>query len=177
MLSAFLVTMPAFAEEAGLKRVPVPEWVVYLPDITALSGIGSDEIDRPRYLLREMQFTWEGGSRQIWERQLIEMATDGAATEAGTQIFDYNSALEDFTLTGASLWRDGEKIELWDTPQMGSSRSAPVTRPARSIRSISSCWPSPACAPATVPICLSCAARIPICRIRSAGLTGRQWRR
>ncbi|SEC37692.1 hypothetical protein SAMN05519105_2463 [Rhodobacter sp. 24-YEA-8] len=65
-----------------------------------------------------MQFTWEGGSRQIWERQLIEMATDGAATEAGTQIFDYNSALEDFTLTGASLWRDGEEIELWDTPQM-----------------------------------------------------------
>ncbi|WP_283176125.1 hypothetical protein [Gemmobacter sp. 24YEA27] len=118
MLTAFLVTMPASAEEAGLKRVSVPEWVDYLPDITTLSGIGSDEIDRPRYLLREMQFTWEGGRRQIWERQVIEMETEGAATEAGTQIFDYNSALEDFTLTGASLWRDGEEIQLWNTPQM-----------------------------------------------------------
>lgn len=68
-LAAALVTIlqltgAAFADGGTLRQAPPPAWVDYLPYITALSGARSDEAEAKRYLLRDMQFTWEeGGAR------------------------------------------------------------------------------------------------------------------
>lgn len=107
------------AQEAGppVALAPVPDWVDDLPEAAALDSAKIAGARGIRHLLKDRQFAWVDGRRQVWSREVMQILSPEGIAEAELSVLEYNAALEDFALTRVSLWRDGTETDLTGSVQ------------------------------------------------------------
>ncbi|VDC33003.1 DUF3857 domain-containing protein [Pseudogemmobacter humi] len=136
------------AQEAGppVALAPVPDWADDLPEAAALDSAKIAGAGGIRHLLKDRQFAWVDGRRQVWSRDVTQILSPEGIAEGELNVLEYNAALEDFALTRVSLWRDGVETDLtgsvqpvaapweWDAPGQVLNRRLMVVVPVEGLR-------------------------------------------